>query len=64
MDRPDTVPEAVWKTHLDWLNVTGETSHRHIRELHRGELGRRYQNHESEAEPARTSEAQSSIEGS
>lgn len=48
MERPDNVPEAVWKSHLDWFDVTGETSHRHIRELRRGKLGTRYQSHESE----------------
>jgi len=42
MERPEHIPQALWEKHLDWLNVTGETSRRHIRELRSGELARRY----------------------
>lgn len=43
MERPENISEAVWQKHLDWFNVTGETSRRHLRELREGSLGRRYQ---------------------
>lgn len=60
MERPEHVSEAVWEKHLDWFNVTGETSRRHLRELREGALGRRYQGQSS---PAETDKAETSPGG-
>lgn len=32
MEKPDKISAAVWKKHLDWFSVTGETAKRHVRE--------------------------------
>ncbi|QCF25182.1 hypothetical protein [Hydrocarboniclastica marina] len=45
MEKPDNISAAVWKKHLDWFNVTGETAKRHVRE----QAGRRRRNEDATA---------------
>lgn len=33
MQKPDHVSDKRWQQHLAWMQVTGETKNRHIREL-------------------------------
>ncbi|MFE8072723.1 hypothetical protein QQM79_16825 [Marinobacteraceae bacterium S3BR75-40.1] len=42
MDRPKHIPKAIWDKHLDWFNVTGETSREHLKELKSGDLVKKY----------------------
>lgn len=65
MEKPDNISAAVWKKHLDWFSVTGETAKRHVRE----QAGRRRRTEDATANldasgaPKEMSEQSSSRKG-
>jgi|GEM_PF-3603249 len=40
--KPDHISEQRWKQHLDWMQVTGSTSEKHIQEHKAGHLWQDY----------------------
>lgn len=41
--KPDHISQKRWQQHLDWMQVTGETTRKHLQELQKGQLWRDYQ---------------------
>lgn len=59
MEKPDHIPQEIWDKHLDWFNVTGETSRDHIKDLKNGDLIKKYRNKQQARNPEKTEDGQS-----